>query len=174
MSQELEKVMEALLQAHVVPDHLTLQREAFRALLMLRPELRIEGAIALYRQGESSFARAAELCGLSQEELKHILAARGSSVKYLPWSRKLSSRRQKSCVKLVHGGKSVCTPDPDSARLLLPGSLLNTRGVSRKNSCHISLCFSGSSYGCFITIIRLHTSTLNIKDSGVYLILTAI
>ena len=77
MPQELEKVMEALLQAHVFPDHLTLQREAFRALLLLRPELRIEGAIALYRQGESSFARAAELCGLSQEEFKHILAARG-------------------------------------------------------------------------------------------------
>ena len=61
MPQELEKVMEALLQAHVFPDHLTLQREAFRALLLLRPELRIEGAIALYRQGEISFARAAEL-----------------------------------------------------------------------------------------------------------------
>ena len=65
MLQELEKVMEALLQAHVFPDYLTLQREAFRTLLMLRPELRIEGAIALYRQGERSFARAAELCGLS-------------------------------------------------------------------------------------------------------------
>jgi predicted HTH domain antitoxin len=77
MPQELEKVMEALLQAHIFPDRLTLQYEAFRALLMLRPELRIEGAIALYRQGEHSFARAAELCGLSQEELKHILAARG-------------------------------------------------------------------------------------------------
>ncbi len=76
MPQELEKIMQALLQAHVFPDQITLQREAFRALL-LRPELRIEGAIALYRQGESSFARAAELCGLSQEELKHILAARG-------------------------------------------------------------------------------------------------
>ena len=76
MPRELEKVMEALLQAHVFPDHLTLQREAFRALLLLRPELRIEGAIALYRQGEISFARAAEVCGISQEELKHILAAR--------------------------------------------------------------------------------------------------
>jgi predicted HTH domain antitoxin len=131
MSQELEKVMEALLQAHVFPDHLTLQREAFRALLMLRPELRIEGAIALYRQGESSFARAAELCGLSQEELKHILAARGSSVKYLPWSRKISSRLQRPCVKLAHGGKSICTPDPDSAKLPL-ASLLNTRGIAGK------------------------------------------
>ena len=77
MLQELDKVMEALLQAHVFPDRLTLQHEAFRALLLLRPELRIEGAIALYRQGEISFARAAELCGLGQEELKHILAARG-------------------------------------------------------------------------------------------------
>jgi predicted HTH domain antitoxin len=77
MLQELEKVMEALLQAKVFPDRLTLQHEAFRALLLLRPELRIEGAIALYRQGEISFARAAELSGLAQEELKYILAARG-------------------------------------------------------------------------------------------------
>ncbi|MGH8072212.1 MAG: UPF0175 family protein [Candidatus Entotheonellia bacterium] len=77
MQQEVEKVMEALLQAHVFPDRVTLQREAFHALLMLRPELRIEGAVILYRQGEISFARAAELCGLSQEELKQILAARG-------------------------------------------------------------------------------------------------
>jgi predicted HTH domain antitoxin len=61
----------------VFPDRLTLQHEAFRALLLLRPELRIEGAIALYRQGKISFARAAELCGLAQEELKYILAARG-------------------------------------------------------------------------------------------------
>jgi hypothetical protein len=36
-----------------------------------------EGAIALYRQGETSFARAAELGGLLQEDLKHILATRG-------------------------------------------------------------------------------------------------
>jgi predicted HTH domain antitoxin len=77
MQPEVEKLMEALLQAHVFPDRLTLQREAFHALLMLRPELRIEGAITLYRQGESSFAHAAELCGLSQEELKQILTARG-------------------------------------------------------------------------------------------------
>jgi len=77
MQQEVEKLMEALLQAHVFPDRLTLQREAFHALLMLRPALRLEGAVTLYRQGEISFARAAELCGLSQEERKHILAARG-------------------------------------------------------------------------------------------------
>jgi predicted HTH domain antitoxin len=77
MPQELEKVIEALLQAHVFPDRLTLQHEAFRALLMLRPELCIEGAIALYRQGEISFARAAELGGLLQGDLKHILATRG-------------------------------------------------------------------------------------------------
>ena len=77
MQQEVEKFMEALLQAHVFPDRVTLQREAFHALLMLRPELRIEGAVILYRQGEISFGRAAELCGLSQEELKQILAARG-------------------------------------------------------------------------------------------------
>jgi predicted HTH domain antitoxin len=77
MQQELERVMEALLRANVFPDRLTLQHEAFRALLVLRPELRVEGVLALYGQGEISFARAAELCGVSQEELKQILAARG-------------------------------------------------------------------------------------------------
>lgn len=46
MQQEIEKVMEALLQAHVFPDRLTLQHEAFRALLVLRPELRIGRVIA--------------------------------------------------------------------------------------------------------------------------------
>jgi predicted HTH domain antitoxin len=61
----------------VFPDRLTLQHGAFRALLVLQPELRIEGAIALYRQGRISFARAAELGGRSQEELKRFLAARG-------------------------------------------------------------------------------------------------
>ena len=79
MQQELDRVAEALVEAQVFPDRLTLQRAAVHALLLLRPELRVEGAIALYRQGEVSFARAAELCGLSQEELKHIVAARGLS-----------------------------------------------------------------------------------------------
>ena len=77
MQQELEKVMEALLQTKIFPDRPTLEHEAFRALLLLRPELRIEGSIALYRKSEISFARAAELCGLSQEELKQVLTARG-------------------------------------------------------------------------------------------------
>ncbi len=89
MSQELEKVMEALLRAQVFPDRLTLQHEAFRALLMLRPELRIEGAIALYRQEEISFARTAELCGLTQEDLKHILAARGIFREVVPLEKEI-------------------------------------------------------------------------------------
>jgi predicted HTH domain antitoxin len=70
-------IVEALLQAKIFPDRLTFQREAWHALLVLRPELRVEGAIALYRQGAISFARAAELSGLSQEDLKALLSARG-------------------------------------------------------------------------------------------------
>jgi predicted HTH domain antitoxin len=96
--------MEALLQARVFPDHLTLQHEAFRALLMLRPELRIEGAIALYRQGDRSFARTAELCSLSQEELKHSLAARGSFREVPPLEQEVSSRPQRPCIRLAHEG----------------------------------------------------------------------
>jgi predicted HTH domain antitoxin len=74
---EVEKVMEALEQAGIFPDSLTLQREAFHALLIVRPELLIEGAVILYKQGDVSFARTADLCGLSPEERKQILAPRG-------------------------------------------------------------------------------------------------
>ena len=69
MQQELDHaIVEAFRQAKILPDRLTLQREAWHALLVVRPELRVEGAIALYRQGAISFARAAELSGLSQRQ----------------------------------------------------------------------------------------------------------
>lgn len=77
MQQELKHIIDALLKSKVFPNRTTLEHEAIRALLVLRPELRVEAAIARYRQGEISFGRAAELCGLSQEALKELLAVRG-------------------------------------------------------------------------------------------------
>jgi hypothetical protein len=51
MQQELDHaIVEALLQAKIFPDRLTLQCEALYALLVVRPELRVEGAIALYER----------------------------------------------------------------------------------------------------------------------------
>lgn len=73
----IEKEIAALIKAKVFRDKEELQLEAFRSLLEMRPELKIESAIGLYKEGEISFEKAADICGLSQEELKEIMAKKG-------------------------------------------------------------------------------------------------
>lgn len=73
----LKKEMDALIQAKFFRNMEELKIEAFRSLLEMRPELKIESAIALYKEVDISFAKAAEICGLSQEELKEIMAKKG-------------------------------------------------------------------------------------------------
>jgi predicted HTH domain antitoxin len=55
----------------------SLQAAAYRSLLTLHPELKIEIAILLYRKEEVSLGRAAELAGISRETLKEVLESRG-------------------------------------------------------------------------------------------------
>jgi len=50
--------------------------DAFRALLVLKPGLKMEMALDLYKNGEVSLWRAAEMFGLSLEEFKELLASR--------------------------------------------------------------------------------------------------
>lgn len=52
-------------------------REALKALLEKRPELRVELGVAKYREGEATLNRAAEISGLSSEEFKEVLKSRG-------------------------------------------------------------------------------------------------
>jgi len=52
-------------------------RDALQALLSERPELRLELAVAKYRDGAISLNRAAEVAGLSAEEFKQALDTRG-------------------------------------------------------------------------------------------------
>jgi len=58
-------------------DEESLKNSAYRSLLMLRPELKAEIALSLYEREEVSLGRAAEMAGLSREELKEIMASRG-------------------------------------------------------------------------------------------------
>jgi len=51
--------------------------DAFRALLAKRPELRVELAVAKYRDGSVSLNRAAEIAGSSPEQFKETLSDRG-------------------------------------------------------------------------------------------------
>ena len=50
--------------------------DAVRALLVLKPGLKIEVALDLYKNGEISLWRAAEIAGLCLEEFKELLASR--------------------------------------------------------------------------------------------------
>lgn len=56
-------------------------KDAFRTLLNVKPDLKITAAIVLYREGEISLGKAAEMIGVSTIEFKDILADRGISRK---------------------------------------------------------------------------------------------
>ncbi|NQE52777.1 hypothetical protein C5S29_04220 [ANME-1 cluster archaeon GoMg3.2] len=54
--------------------------DAFRALLNLKPGLKVEMGIELYLSGEISFSKAAEIAGMDIESFKDMLKARGLKV----------------------------------------------------------------------------------------------
>jgi predicted HTH domain antitoxin len=58
-------------------DAKTVQTEALRLYLNIHPILKLDGAIALWRPGRISLAKAAEIAGLTVPELKEVLAVRG-------------------------------------------------------------------------------------------------
>lgn len=57
------------------------KREAFRALLRERPDLRTSLAVERYKRGGVTLNRGAEIAGVTTEEFKRILADRGVSIR---------------------------------------------------------------------------------------------
>ena len=55
-------------------------KEAMRTLFTVRPQLRTEAAIELFRSGEISLLRAAEIAGLDFESFRAMLRDRA-----IPW-----------------------------------------------------------------------------------------
>ncbi len=55
-------------------------RDALRALIRAKPELRNEIAIELYKRSEVSLSRASEICGLNIEDFKELLKERGIKI----------------------------------------------------------------------------------------------
>lgn len=60
----------------IFADEESLRACAYRSLLTLRPELKVEIALSLYERDEISLGRAAEIAGLSREEFKEIMVSR--------------------------------------------------------------------------------------------------
>jgi len=69
--------MSVLLERGLFESEESLMFSAYRSLLTLRPELKVELALSLYEQEEISLGRVAEIAGVSREQMKEILASRG-------------------------------------------------------------------------------------------------
>jgi predicted HTH domain antitoxin len=73
----LAQRVNVLIDQGIFEDEESLKNTAYRSLLILRPELKLEIALSLYKQEEISLGKAAEIVGISREELKEIMASRG-------------------------------------------------------------------------------------------------
>jgi predicted HTH domain antitoxin len=76
----VEQQLEAAVRTGLFRDRQHALQEALQALFTVRPELRREIAVELYRTGEISLLRAAEIAGLDFETFRLLLRERG-----IPW-----------------------------------------------------------------------------------------
>jgi len=72
----IEKEIDSLVRIRSYDSREAVISDAIRALLMLKPGLKIEVALDLYKNGEVSLWRAADIAGLCLEEFKELLASR--------------------------------------------------------------------------------------------------
>jgi predicted HTH domain antitoxin len=72
--------IDALVRSEIYESREDIIADALRALLSMRPGLRIEIAIDLYRNDRVSLWKAAEIAGLCLEEFKDLLASRSIKI----------------------------------------------------------------------------------------------
>jgi predicted HTH domain antitoxin len=77
---------EDLVAAGLYDDEQSVMRDAMRALLAEKPQLRLEVAIYRYRNEDMSLAKAAALAGVSWERMREILLSRGVRLRLGPES----------------------------------------------------------------------------------------
>ena len=69
-----------LVKSKLFPDQQAVLRSALRALFQVRPEIRREMIARAYASGEISLGKAAEMMGVSHEEMKEILIEGGVEI----------------------------------------------------------------------------------------------
>ena len=65
--------IEQLVKARLFPDHQAVVRSALRALFQAQPGMRRQMIVSAYTAGDISLGKAAELMGISHEEMKDVL-----------------------------------------------------------------------------------------------------
>jgi len=93
----VEEELNALLSADIYRSKDDVISDAVRALLTLKPGLRIEIAVDLYRNGKVTLWKAAEIASLSMEEFKEVLASRSIKIE-------VSGNREESRNRLATTG----------------------------------------------------------------------
>lgn len=73
----VDQELDAVIRAGMFRDREHAIHEAIETLFVVRPQLRTEAAVELFRSGEVSLLRAAELAGLDSESFRHLLCNRG-------------------------------------------------------------------------------------------------
>jgi len=73
----IEKEIRALIKSRYYGSIDEAVKDAFRTLLNAKPDLRTVAAVELYKEGEVSLGKAAEIAGVTTIEFKDILADRG-------------------------------------------------------------------------------------------------
>jgi len=72
--------IEQLVKARLFPDQQAVIRSALRALFQVQPGIRQQMIVSAYTAGDISLGKAAELMGVSHEEVKDILVESGAEV----------------------------------------------------------------------------------------------
>jgi predicted HTH domain antitoxin len=72
--------IDQLVKTKLFPDEQAVLRSALRALFQVRPEVRRQMVVRAYASGEISLGKAAEMMGISHEEMKDIISESGAEV----------------------------------------------------------------------------------------------
>jgi predicted HTH domain antitoxin len=73
----IKEGMNSLIRAGYYKNREKLLEDAFRTMLEVRPSVKIDMAVELYRHKEVTLSRAAEISGLPIEGFKNVLSQRG-------------------------------------------------------------------------------------------------
>ncbi|RMF34304.1 MAG: hypothetical protein D6759_06040, partial [Chloroflexi bacterium] len=95
--------MDLLVEEGIYRDRESLIRDALRALLRAKPELRSRLALSLYRRGQISLARAAEISGMDMESFKELLGEAGVPHSIAPIGEETVRRETERLIRLRKG-----------------------------------------------------------------------
>ena len=73
----LKEGIEGLIRSGYYRNREALLEEAFRTLIEVKPSVKLEMAVELYRSEKVSLSRAAEIAGISMEGFKDLLELKG-------------------------------------------------------------------------------------------------